>query len=711
MSATAATAATVTRPPSPADQELLAPWQRRKEAARTGRKPYEQQWQISQFFAAGIQWLSVDQRTQRVLEDPTARDRRGRPLDVVDVLRQYNGTVLGKLAQGDMRPELLAAYENDDTADLYAEQLNDAVDFAWSEETKADRRFLAVLRTLIELGTAGVRCRYDRSQGKLIAPEIPHVNGQPLLGEGEAAAHMHQQYVAGLPVDLRPLREGKIVLEKLSPWNMLPPPGIEDPDDFPDDLIVRPVYIPELKAMYGDKAAGVTADRIEEMGMLSYQASRYNQTSAGATSPAIVAGLKDHALVYTGYLKPCAEFPNGQTVVFTHDGHLLDHSESLPYNDDPWGPRSGITYFRWTVLEGRFWGSAFMEPGIGPQKIRNKRSSQIDLAIDSGQTKVFIEEGSIDTSKIKGVPFEIIKVKPGATMPKPDGGIPPGQWMQADVDAQDTNIQKALGLYGAGVGENPTAVTTYGQLALLTENEVTKFGPIATEFKLGVCDVQRDMIESMRQWPANKQILIAGDENRLQVAAFDAKKAVPSAYLVRPAQGSGLPRSQGAELQKVTDIATFAINTGAAVQSPGPWIDWYVESLDAGKAQEIPDTGNGAQEQRRKAALENVVMVHTGQLLPVSPEDDAQIHVLEHDEEIGNLTQAAALGDQQAPHLAQVIEQHKQLHLVMAQQNAAQNQAAGAVPPPQGPSMPPGPQQPPSLAPQTQPMVAPPGPQ
>lgn len=684
-------APTIASPPSMQDQEILAPWQKRKTDARNGRRPYELQWQINQFFAAGIQWLSVDQRTSRVLEDPNARDRRGRPLDVVDVLRQYNGTVLGKLAQGDMRPELLAAYSNDETADLYTGQLNDALDFAWEEETKADRRMMAVLRALIELGTAGVRCRYDRTQGKMVAAEVPHVNGQPLLDPDEQVQHMHQQYVAGLPVDLRPLREGKIVLEKLSPWNMLPPPGIEDPDDFPSELIVRPVYIPELKSMYGAKASGVTADRIEEMGMLSYSASRYNQTGSGQTSPAIVAGLKEHALVYTGYLKPNSEFPNGQTVVFTHDGHLLDHSESLPYNDDPWGPRSGITYFRWTVLEGRFWGSSFMEPGIGPQKIRNKRSSQIDLTIDSGQLKIFIEEGSIDTSKLKGVAGEIVKVKPGATMPKPDGGIAPGAWMQADIELQDTNIQKALGLYGAGVGENPTAVTTYGQLALLTENEVTKFGPIATEFKLGVCDVVRDMVESMRQWPANKQLLIAGDENRLRVAAFDAKKMLPPAYLARPAAGSGLPRSQGAELQKVTDIATYAINTGAAVQSPGPWLAWYVESLDAGKAQEIPDTSGGASEQRRKAALENVVMVHTGQVLPVAPEDDAQIHVVEHDEEIGNLSQAAALGDQQAAHLAQVIEQHKQLHLLQAQQNAAQNQAAGAAAPQPGQMTPPAP--------------------
>lgn len=683
-------AAPILAPPiSEADRELLAPWIKRKDLARQDRKRYEQQWAINQFFAAGIQWLSMEQATGRIAEDPNARDKRGRPLDVVDVLSQYNGTVIGKLAQGDMRPELLSLYDNDAQADLYTEQLNAAVGFAWDEETKADRRFLAILRTLVELGTAGVRCRVDRVSGKLLAPEWPHANGQPLLGDGEAQQHMEQMYTAGLPVDLRPLREAKIALEKLSPWNILPPPGIEDADEFPWELIVRPVHIPELKMIYGERAAGVTADKIEDMGMLAYSVQR--TTASQAQQPAVVSGLKEHALTYTGYLRPNNEYPDGQTVVFTHDGHLLDQVEQLPYTLTPWGPRSGITYFRWGILEGRFWGRSFMEPGIGPQKVRNKRSSQIDLTIDSGQNKIFVEEGSIDTAKLKGVPNEIVKVKPGAMMPKSDGGIQPGAWMQADLELQDTNIQKALGIYGVGLGENPQAVTTYGQLALLNENESTKFGPIAQDFKLGVCDVVRDMVEAMKQWPADKQVLIAGDENKIRALAFDAKKAIPAAFLVRPASGAALPRSEGAELQKVTDIMNQAVATGIAV---GPfaadWMAWFVQSLNEGKAEEIPKVGLGV-EQHRKAALENVVMVHTGQVLPVAPEDDAQIHVTEHDEEIVRLQETLAQGDQQADHIIQAIEQHKQLHLEQAQKNAGQ----GPTPPPMGPG-PPGQPPPPS---------------
>jgi hypothetical protein len=668
------------RPRSEADDLTLAPWLKRRTAAREDRKRYESQWQINQFFAAGIQWLARDERTGRVLEDPKARDRNGRPLDVVDVLSQYNGTVLGKLAQGDLRPELLAQYKNDEQADLYAEQLNDAVEFAWEEECKLDRHFLSILRGIIELGTMGTRTRYDRAGGKLLANEVPHQNGKPLLDPAEAQAYVQQQFVQGAPADLRPLREGKIVCEKLSAWNILPPPGIDNPQDFPWELIVRPVHLSELKMVYGPKAVGVTADKVEDLGMLAFTAGRSQNGSGG--SPAVASQLTEHALVYTGYLKPNDEYSNGQTVVFTNDGHLLDEAKGLPLQMEPWGPRSGITYYRWQILEGRFWGRAFMEPGIGPQKIRNKRSSQIDLTIDAGQPKVFVEEGSIDTSKIKGTPLEIIKIKPGATLPRPDGGIAPGQWMQADIELQDTNIQKALGLYGAGVGDSPSNVTTYGQLALLTENEVVKFGPIGTEFALGRCDVVRDVIETMNNWPSDKQLLLAGEGNRLRSVAFEAKKAIPAAYLVRPPAGGSLPRSQGAELQKVTDIWTAALAAGVVVANPQEWMEWYTESLNAGQAQDIPTLGMGI-EQRHKAALENAVMVHTGQVVPVAPFDDHQIHVEEHDEEQIRLSQALAMGDQSVQTALAALEQHKQLHLQQAALSAQQNQQAGLTQPQQ----------------------------
>lgn len=684
------------------ERDILRPWLTRKQEARDDRKQYEPQWRKNQAFAAGIQWLEWNPTSGEVRElskDPVTK----RLLDTVDVLGQYNKTAVGKLAAGDFRPELLPLYDKDAGAQDYTEQLNDGLAFAWDEEIKADRRLLATLRCLVELGTCGMRCRYDRTKGKLIHPNWPHLNGRPIPGRAEAIQALQDPAMQG-QISMRPWREGKIVWEKLSPWNLLPPPGIEDPDDFPWHLIVRPVALTDLIATYGDRARGVKEDKIEDIGLRGAQgiggssAPGLNQTS----SPSVATKLKGQALTYTGYKTPDADFPEGQTVVFTNDGHLLAADESQPYQLEPWGPRAGLTYFRWDVLEGRFWGRAFMEPGMGPQKIRNKRESQKDQLIDSGLPKIAAEEGSIDLNRFKGDPNSFILVKPGSPLPQlMASGLGAAANLNQDVEAQDMNIERALGLHDSSVGQTPAGVSAYAAMAHLSESDAQKLDPIAQEFRAGIADLVRDTIEAMKAWPSDKQLLIAGEENALRKEAFDAKNTIPPAFLVKPAKGSALPRSQAAEVQKVVDIGNYAALLGLAQREPDKWMSWYQESLDAGKAQPIPESM--AVDQAHRAELENTLMSYGAPAPPVAEFDDATIHiekVRERQMEVQTaLGYAVAGGDQQTAQKLglelQQLQLHAEAHLIQAQQNAAknaQNQAAQApgvppqqVPPPAGP--------------------------
>jgi hypothetical protein len=663
------------------DQDLLRPWLKRRDDARADRKNYEPQWRKNQAYAAGVQWLIENPNTGEI-RSATHDPQTKRLLDTVDVLSQYSQTAIGKLAQGDLRPELLCSYDHDELADEYTEQLNDALAFAWEEECKGDRKLIAVLRCLVELGTCAIRCRYDRTEGNLIADAVPHLDGKPILDKATAYAAMSDPQTRAR-ISLRPVREGKIVWEKLAPWNLLPPPGIEDPDEFPWHLIVRPVALTDLLALYGDKAAAVRADRIEDLGgytVNNLSGPRLNQPGLNQTTSPVVAGkLYEHALVYTGYLLPDNDFPAGQMIVFSHDGHLLDAQETLAYQRPPWGPRPGLTYFRWHVLEGRFWGRSFIEPGMSPQRRRNKRSSQYDEIIDRGLPRIWAEEGSFTPSSQGGGPLEVQWVKPGSTVPKTDGGIAPGAWMLQDIQECDADIEKTLGLRGPTLGNAPAGVSAYSAMALLTENDAVKLDPIAQEFKLGICDVVRDTVEAMQQWPANKQLLIAGDGDKLKAVSFQAEKAIPAAYIARPAKGGTLPRSQAAEVQKIADLWNAATVAGVVAQAPEAWIEWYKSSLDAGNALDLPRTDVVSQ-QLHKAALENIVMARTGNTLPVAPYDDPQVHVQAHRDEQMQLSSMAALGDTDAAAGLSAIEQHVQAHLMQAQENAGQNAplAAGA---------------------------------
>lgn len=656
---------------------VLAPWLKRRDAARENRKQYERQWMVNQHMAAGKQWLKYSPRDHRVLEQKT--DDRGRPLVTADVLDQYCGTVIGKITADDFRPELLLLHD-DAEAQLYGDQVNDAFGWCWDNEARGDHRLIALLRVLIKgTGSGAIRCRYDRTRGATIG-EVPHQDGKPVLDETRARDYVFARQAQGLSANLKTLHEGAVSWEVLSGWNLLPPPGVEDADDFPWEIIVRPVSLETLKVMYGAKADNVSEADAQALGTLGQnEAGTYLRSAVD--SPTLAGQLKGHALVFTGYQRPDAKKPNGQTVVFTHDDQLLDVTDNLPYTDQPYGPRSGITYFHWNRLPGRFWAKAFIEPGIDPQKARNKRLSQITESLDRGLPKVYVRDGDL-TEMPTGSPLEVIELRKDAAPPIIDNGLALSGSFFTDVQLQDENVEKALGLKAVSLGQSPSGVSAYSAMALLTENDATKLDVIATAFKLNVADVGRDTLEAMKQWPSTKELLLAGDDDRLQAAVFNSRRAIPSAYMVRPAKGGALPRSQASEIQKIADLWNAAVTAGATASDPVGWLDWYKRSLDAGSAEDLPDMSQTAS-QVHKAALENVVMARTGQPVPVADYDNAQIHIPEHRQEEGELQQAAMYGDQEAAAGAQAIQQHILMHEQQAQQNALGAQ-------PQGPPVAPG---------------------
>lgn len=672
-------------------KQILEPWLKREESGRKARRPFERDWMMNAAFSQGHQWAVYSRREHRVLEEDPRRKAEGRSMETADVLTQYVWTAIGKLAADDFRPQLLAEYGSKELAERYAEAANKAYSWGWDEEWKGDEALLDLLLTLATFGTGAIRCRYDRTRGDLVG-DVPHApeggyqytdpetgrpqsfeEGKPILDPAAARAHVADRKYYGEQIDLRQIREGAVTWEVLSPWNLLVPPAVEHAKDFPWEIVVRPVALEDLKEMYGDRADGVKSDAVEAMTVLGLNTptNPSGRDSLSAAAPESSAKLEDHALLYTGYAKPSRDFPKGLQVCWAGDDTLLDITPKLPLQDSPWGPRSGLTYFHYWRVKQRFWGRSLYDAGRGPQRTRNKRISQIDEIINRGLPKIFIEEGSINLDELTGSPLETVPVKQGAPLPRPDGGIAPGEWMKADVELQDMNIQKALGINDIGLGNAPAGVSAYSAMALMTENDATKMDPIAKGFKTGIADVGRDSMESMKNWPDGKKLMIVGEEDELEKFVFQ-RQMIPAGYMLKQAKGGTLPRSQAAEIQKIADLWNAAAVSGAVGRNPAAWLRWYKKSLDAGKAQDLPEM-DLSDEQRHKAALENVVMVRTGQVLPVAPYDDAQVHDEEHREMELKLSEAAALGDQEAAQRLPVIQQHRELQAQQAQQNAAQN--------------------------------------
>jgi hypothetical protein len=218
-------------------------------------------------------------------------------------------------------------------------------------------------------------------------------------------------------------------------------------------------------------------------------------------------------------------------------------------------------------------------------------------------------------------------------------------------------------------------------MALLTENDSLKLDAIAQDFNAEIKELSWDTMEAMRNWPSNKQLEIAGPENRLQAMTFTGND-VPDRYLVRTPRGGALPRSQAAELQKINDVWTAASASG----KPLP-LEWYVNSLNAGKMQDIPSSIGDIQ--LHKAELENIVMVQTGEPVPVSESDDHAKHGESHRAFQIPLRQLADMGDPEAAKQNAILEAHIQEHLQIAE--GSLQQTGSGIPPegPVGPSLPP----------------------
>jgi len=634
--------------------DVLSPWQGRKDEGEQERSQYLNQVKINRCFAAGKQNLQINVRDGRVLE---IRHRGNVELVQSNILDQYLNTVIGRLGSADYKTNFITLSDSAVEDDI-AKMMNLGYSWGWDNEWMGDEKVESLIRLLAIDGFAGVRCRYDRRKGEIIG-DYPVKNGVPITDEEEARDYVAEMVKKNQVAEFKSIREGKVVWELLSIFNLLWPPGFDDPKLLPWKIIQRPVSVAEVKERYGKLADNVTEDTIENMGSLTTQ---YSESSEEKHK------IKGKCFVYTGYEQPSEMWPKGLSVVFT-DTELLDVREELPYPDHPGGARDGVTLFRWTPIPGRIPGKSFIDNGIGPQKIYNKRLTQLNAMIDRNMPKVFIEEQSLARPRT-GEPMELIEVRAGSPLPKTDAGIQIGGWFMDDVKLQVEAAERALGIRGVTMGQAPQGVSAYSAMALLTENDSLKLDPVSQQLRIGLMDVSWDTMEAMRNWPADKTILIAGPNDNLQQFFYQANQ-VPYRYLVKQPRGGSMPRTQASEIQKINDIWLAAKG-----QLP---LSWYVESLNAGKPQELPPSAADAD--AHKAELENILMAETLQVPPVAPYDNDEKHVETHTAQQIQYQVMADQGDEHAQMVVEVIEAHKKEH----EANAASKKQSAPMQPQAGP--------------------------
>lgn len=596
------------------------------------RRQYEPGWQLNLAFASGQHWnvLQENRLLRRIdeLDDAYA----GRELYVADKINEYRHLALGELGSNDDRLELLLASEDEQGED-FQEQVNRALGYGWDYEFDADEALAEADRLCVDLGVSAVRVRWEPHVGPVKYQQVPHMDGKPILSEDDAVKAVAAAAGEGKTLEFKDVQEGRISWEPLSSFNLLTPPGVTHERYFPWEAVRRPVLLATVKGDYGEAAEGLQEDKDigSTLGKAVDSGTPDYVTSVGNVRQTRLAG---HVWLTTYYERPCPQYPNGRVLHFGgSDMTLLRSEDQLPFarlneNGEPVDWHSGISYFHWSRVTGRWHSRGLVEAVKDPQWFINKLGMQINETIDKGQPWVAVPTGPMEQDlKQTTTPLEIVPYTPGQGQPTIHQGIGPGPWMQEHRDRLLQDMEHAAGIRSPSLGENPENVDTYSALARLMEADHVKRSVQQRERKLAIRQLIENTVYLIRDyWGPEKHLAIAGDDNRLEVHNFDATR-IPPNFVVHIAKGDAKPRSQAAELKKIEDIWAAAVTSGAVALRPDVWVKWLKESMDAGEAQELPE--NPSDVHAEKALMENQLILDGQQLVPAEY-DPAEVHLPIH---------------------------------------------------------------------------------
>lgn len=627
--------------------DVLGLWRDRRTQAQQHRQQFEDVWRLCNEFLANKQWVGLNRQTRELVDLREREEELGREHYTINVLAQYFRAAVGRVYVGDFCPDF--AFRREDwTAQAVTRQANRAFRYCWDEELGADEVIFEVLSIMCGLGTAGMRCRFDKTLGRELG-EVPTRDGEPILNQEEARAHVADMQMRGEQVSFQTANEGKILWEELLPTNILPPPGVRRERDFPWLIIDRPVAVSAVKTQYGGKAEGLGEENLKN--------------DSGKK-------LKGHVSVSTGYERPTRKYPKGRMIVWAGD-KILESRSALPYMVKG-EPKMGVTFFHWQRLLDRFWSTGVNEPMIGPQRNMNRaRSQNIESKDRMGLGRVYARPGSVTKKNLSGSRIgELLEVKQQFEYPQESAGTGPGPWIQAEAEISKADMKEVSGMQDVSFGQAPQGVSAYSAMALLKEEIDRNLGPVMIGVRGSIAEASEVTLEAMRlYWLPNKELLLAGDEHIVDAVTFNAAD-LPLAYYIEKQKGAPAPEGRAAGIQKCFDIFDRA-----AGRLP---LSWLVDSLEAGKPLPLPREEMSAHE--GKAEQENAALLEGRQIQPAEYDND-QMHIQVHR---ALMAQLQLLPGYELA--VQTIQQHVQAHSMAAQLKQGAAMMGQGMPQAQGPA-------------------------
>lgn len=344
------------------------------------------------------------------------------------------------------QPNLICEPATDNPKDKTSAQISDIVlDYLWEEHNKSDQYY--------EANMWGTAC------GPVFRKSVKVPSGK---------------YYKDIPLyEVKP--------EVVPPFHIIfdgVPSRFEDIGVIMQASVMRVDRVKQLfsckeKGYYPDNAAKVEAEDIKSIPISLFEGLK-NIVPGESTSPfseAAGGSYLESCIVKEVYVKPSEKHPRGLMIVVA--GNQTVYADDSPYfylDGKIWHP---YTMWSWAKLPGNVWGL-----GLGPQLTKiQRRINSIDAIISYNRKTMAVPliwspNGSgIAAGTFIGMPGQVITYNesPNGQRPMRDQGVP--------LPPSVAQEREQLLIDGSAVamsadlrsGQNPTGVTTVGQLQILTE--------------------------------------------------------------------------------------------------------------------------------------------------------------------------------------------------------------------------------------------------
>lgn len=245
------------------------------------------------------------------------------------------------------------------------------------------------------------------------------------------------------------------------------------------------------------------------------------------------AGESEGIVEYDVWVKPCADFPDGQVIRIAGDTNpTIIHSEKeslpgpLPYTTAAGNPLFTFHHARFDQVGGRALGSGLIDPIIQKQDQLNQLDSHCLMIIGRMANPIWLEPKGAEVEKFTGEPGLVVKWNPlvggGTAKPEriPGEGINPSVFQYRAIIKQEA--EELSGTYDLMKGAKPTGVEAYSALSLLQQAGQARYTSAFKERGAAYKGWFKDALEIERMFGPDKRIQAVMQPTRAW--AFDTFK-------------------------------------------------------------------------------------------------------------------------------------------------------------------------------------------